>query len=208
MLLGNLRDSWMRPRIEKDIMPISPENFVVAQAPGNEYLVGKDLKELGEMFQVPDYRSALIKLMLTTELRSTIFFKNISSHFWNRMFSSPRSLIASNAASFSEGDMRALKAERAKSTFTKFLSMSELENLMPLEDAVRKITLEPAKKFNLKGRGAVKEGNYADLTIFSFVDADFKKETRIKQVIVNGTVAVKDELATGKLAGRALKRGE
>ena len=68
---------------------------------------------------------------------------------------------------------------------------------MPLPEAVKKITLIPAKKFNLKGRGEIREGYFADLTGF--------KNQEIKFVIVNGKVAVKDGTPGKTLAGRAIR---
>ena len=41
------------------------------------------------------------------------------------------------------------------------------ENALPLIDALRKITLEPAERMNLKNKGRILEGCDADLTIFN-----------------------------------------
>jgi N-acyl-D-aspartate/D-glutamate deacylase len=39
-------------------------------------------------------------------------------------------------------------------------------DLMPMEEAVRKLTSEPAKLFGIKGRGAIAPGMHADLLLF------------------------------------------
>jgi N-acyl-D-aspartate/D-glutamate deacylase len=75
--------------------------------------------------------------------------------------------------------------------------MVEEEKLMPLETAVRKITLEPARKFGLVGRGEIKEGNFADLTCF--------KGGEIRFTIVNGVLAMQDGEFKGTFCGRALR---
>ncbi len=207
-MLANIKDEWLRPKIEKDMAKINPENFVVANTPHHDFLVGRSLKDLSKIYNIPDYRSTLLKLMEVTELKATVFYKNINKNSINLAIKSPRSLIATNAASFVESG-RALKPERAISTFTKFLSMTVPEKIMPLEEAIKKITLEPARKFDLIGRGVIKEGNFADLTLFSLGEqaenVAGRKNAEIKAVVVNGGVVLKDGGTTGRLSGRALR---
>jgi N-acyl-D-amino-acid deacylase len=85
--------------------------------------------------------------------------------------------------------------------------------LMPLEQAVRKITSLPAQREHLVGRGLIKEGFFADITIFD-LDSIIDKATYtqpaqlaegVKYVIVNGQVAFENGKATGAMAGKALK---
>ena len=87
-----------------------------------------------------------------------------------------------------------------------------LLGLFPLETAVHKMTGLTAKNFGLKDRGVLKEGAYADLTLF---DADTVDETAtyaapiapargIEAVIVNGAVVWQDGQATGARPGRVL----
>jgi N-acyl-D-amino-acid deacylase len=84
--------------------------------------------------------------------------------------------------------------------------------LFPLETAVYKMTGLPAAKFRLAGRGILKEGNHADITIFdagTVIDAaDFQRSTEpakgIEVVIVNGEIVWRDGGATGKRPGLLL----
>jgi N-acyl-D-amino-acid deacylase len=208
IMLANIQEEWLLPKIKKEMAPIAGERFVVAQAPGNDFLVGKSLDDLQDMYGVNDGREALLKLMLTTNMRGVALYKNIDGSLIKKALTSKRALISSNAASF--GDVsrgptaalritRQLKSDRTTSTFTKFLKMVEEERLLPLADAIRKITLEPARKFGLVGRGEIKEGNFADLTSF--------KGSEIKFTIVNGKVAMKDGEFAGNFAGKALRHG-
>src|SRR5262245_59828880 len=85
--------------------------------------------------------------------------------------------------------------------------------LFPLETAVYKMTGLPAVKFRLAGRGILKEGNYADITVFdaeSVIDAaDFQRSTEpakgIETVVVNGEIVRRDGRATGKRPGKVLR---
>jgi dihydroorotase/N-acyl-D-amino-acid deacylase len=85
--------------------------------------------------------------------------------------------------------------------------------LLTLEQAVRKITSLPAQREHLVGRGLIKEGFFADVTIFdpdSIIDkATYTQPAQlgegVKYVIVNGQVAFENGKATGAMAGKALK---
>jgi N-acyl-D-amino-acid deacylase len=85
--------------------------------------------------------------------------------------------------------------------------------LLPLEQAIRKITSMPAQREHLAGRGLIKEGFWADITIFD-PDAITDKATYtqpaqlaegVKYVIVNGQIAFENGKLTGAMPGRALK---
>jgi N-acyl-D-amino-acid deacylase len=88
--------------------------------------------------------------------------------------------------------------------------------LMPLEQGVRKITSLPAQREHLVGRGLIKEGFYADITIFdpnNIIDkATYTQPAQlaegVKYVIVNGQVAFENGKPTGAMAGKALKGQE
>ena len=85
--------------------------------------------------------------------------------------------------------------------------------LMPLEQAIRKITSLPAQREHLAARGLVKEGFFADITIFdpnSIADrATYTQPAQqaegVKYVLVNGQIAFVDGKTTGVMAGKALK---
>lgn len=193
---SNIRDSWLQQRIVKDLPKIKPNDFVVAQAINNDALVGQSLSELMESYYIADPGTALLKLMLSTNLKASILYKNINADLIRRGLLHPRSFVSSNAASF--GEKRKMeKPERASQTFTKFLSLIDGEKLMPLKEGIRKITSEPARKFKIRNRGEIKEGNFADLVCF--------RGSEIRFTIINGVVEYKDGAMTGVLAGKPLK---
>ena len=104
---------------------------------------------------------------------------------------------------------------RSFGTFPRFLRLAREHQLMPLEDAVYKLTGLPAQILGLKDRGVVKEGAVADLTVFDpqqvrdqseFTDS-VKKPAGIPYVVVGGVVAIRDGAATGSKTGGALLKG-
>ena len=195
---ANIQEEWLLPKIKKEMEPIEDSRFTVAQAPGNDFLVGKTLRDLKEMYGLQDGREALLKLMVTTKMRGVALYENLNGDLMKKAIVSKRALIASNAPSFSDAASgKQLKSDRTTQTFSRFLEFVERDKLMPLADAIRKITLEPAKKFGLVGRGEIKEGNYADLACF--------KNGEVKFTIVNGKVVMKNGEFPNKFPGKVLR---
>jgi N-acyl-D-amino-acid deacylase len=198
MMLANIREDWLIPKIMKEMEPIDGKRMMIAQAPDNDFLVGKSLAEFQELYGLQDARHALLKLMVTTKMRGVALYENLDRPLLQKALTSPHALIASNAPSFDDRASGAqLKSERTTQTFSRFLELVERDNIMPITDAIRKITLEPARKFGLIGRGEIKEGNFADLACF--------KGGEVKFTIVNGKVAMKDGQFQGVFSGKALR---
>jgi N-acyl-D-amino-acid deacylase len=88
------------------------------------------------------------------------------------------------------------------------------ENLLTVEEAVRKMTSLPARAMGLDGKGVLRPGLDADLVVFQpeVVEsrATFENPRRhprgIDHVVVNGEFAVRDGETTGALPGRAVTK--
>lgn len=88
------------------------------------------------------------------------------------------------------------------------------EKVLPLADAIRSASGLPADILQLKDRGYLRPGAFADVVVFdpeSFADAatfesPHQYSRGLKFVFVNGVPAIYDGHATGALAGRALRR--
>jgi N-acyl-D-amino-acid deacylase len=89
------------------------------------------------------------------------------------------------------------------------------ERLIPLEQAIYKMTGGPAQALNLRDRGLLKEGYRADIAIFD--PNDFRDEATYANphryptgtrtaVIVNGTIVVENAAHTGATPGMVLRR--
>jgi N-acyl-D-amino-acid deacylase len=86
------------------------------------------------------------------------------------------------------------------------------EHLLPLEQGIRKMTSLPAQREHLVDRGLLKEGYFADITIFdpaTILDrATYERPAQlsegIKYVFVNGQLEYEDGHLTGMKAGAVL----
>jgi N-acyl-D-amino-acid deacylase len=84
--------------------------------------------------------------------------------------------------------------------------------LLPLEEALRKMTSLPAKRFGLKDRGVLRAGAFADIAVFDAAaildQASFAEPKRaargIEFVFVNGACVWRSGAPTGARPGRAL----
>jgi dihydroorotase/N-acyl-D-amino-acid deacylase len=87
------------------------------------------------------------------------------------------------------------------------------EHLLPLEQAIRKMTSLPAQRERLRERGLLKEGYFADITVFDPANINdvgtYSKPSQVSQgvkyVFVNGKLEFENGKLTGLTAGRALR---
>ncbi|MGW5056459.1 N-acyl-D-amino-acid deacylase family protein [Streptomyces sp. NPDC004096] len=96
--------------------------------------------------------------------------------------------------------------------------------LVPLEQAVKMLTDDPARLFGLRERGRVREGFHADLVLLDPEHVDAGQATLVhdlpgesprldseaigvRAVWVNGVVAIRDDEVTGAVPGRVLRSG-
>jgi len=89
------------------------------------------------------------------------------------------------------------------------------EKVLSLAEAVHHMTGSPARRLGLRQRGLIREGYFADITVFdpgTVIDrATYANPKQfpigITHVLVNGRLVVDDERVCGALAGRVLRKG-
>lgn len=87
------------------------------------------------------------------------------------------------------------------------------ENVLTLEEAIRRMTSLPAQKFHLTDRGLLREGMAADIVIFdpqkvqdrATFDKPHAYSTGFAYVLVNGRITVNNGTHTGERAGKPLR---
>ncbi len=138
-------------------------------------------------------------------------YHSISEQDMRRILAHPATMIGSDGL---PNDPR--PHPRLWGTFPRVLGrFSREEKLMPLAQAVFKMTGMPAQRFGLAQRGLIREGFAADLVLFdpgkiidtaTFTDP-VRTATGIVGVWVNGILSYNSAGATGSRAGRFLPRG-
>ena len=153
-------------------------------------------------------------LVIDAELRggANAIFHVLDEGDVRRILSHPHAIVASDGRLSQPGDGH--PHPRAYGTFPRVLGRYvREERLMPLEDAVRRMTAAPAARLGLADRGVLREGAFADVTVFdptTVADrATFAEPHQypagIPYVIVNGRVAVDGGRFTDARAGRVLR---
>jgi len=103
---------------------------------------------------------------------------------------------------------------RLAGTFPKHFRLVRERNLFPIEKAIYRATGMPAETAKLDGIGYLKEGYAADICIIDWdnlkENSDFmhpyRRNEGLDYVIVNGQIAVKNNIATGVKAGKLLRK--
>ena len=120
---------------------------------------------------------------------------------------------AGAALNFGQLDQTGLPHPRSYGNAVRVISRYVRDRkVLTLEDGIRKQTSWPATRMRLANRGAVKEGNWADVTIFDLATLDDRATydnplvapTGIRYVLVNGAVTLEDGQHTQARAGRVL----
>jgi N-acyl-D-amino-acid deacylase len=87
------------------------------------------------------------------------------------------------------------------------------EKVITLQEAIRKLTAQPAANLSLKSRGRLTPGYFADVVMFdpaiiqdhATFDKPQQLATGVQDVWVNGIRALKDGSATGAPSGRFVR---
>jgi N-acyl-D-amino-acid deacylase len=177
-------------------------------------LTGKTLTEAAKL-RNEDPVDTIMNLVLEDRSRvGTVYFM-MSEENLRKQIRLPWLSFGSDAASMSPEPpfTKSSAHPRAYGNFARLLGKYVRdEKVIPLEEAVRKLTGLPATNLELEGRGFIREGMFADIAVFdpaTIADrATFEKPHQfaigMKHVFVNGGHVLKDGEHTGAKPGRAL----
>lgn len=227
--LSRLRDNSMRERLKREISADTNvwENIYLGSGGAEGVLVssvgssplekwqGKRLSEIaGAREQKP--LDALLDLILADRGQTgAIYFMMSEEDLRAAVRSSFVSFCTDSSARATDGPLSGSKAHpRGWGSYPRILSRYvREERLLTLEEAVRKMTGLPASRVGLKDRGLLREGMFADITVFDPEGvrdrATFEEPNQyaegIRYVLVNGQVSVDEGARTPALAGRPLR---
>ena len=174
----------------------------------NKHLEGKSLSEISRM-RGTDVVEALFELVLEESNAVGLVSFSMSEEDVRTIMGSPIQMFCT------DGIVLGKPHPRAYGSFPRVLGRYVRDGVLGLEEAIRKMTSLPAERFSFKGRGVLKPGAHADLTIFNpdtVIDTGtYKNPIRfpegIEYVIVNGKVTMDRGMQTGERAGMVLRSG-
>ncbi len=213
-MLDRLRDSATRGRAYAEMtedrsFAMWGDTIVTSvKTEGNKHLEGRSLAEIAEMRGV-DIVEALFELVLEERNAVGMVSFSMSEEDVRIIMGSPIQMFCT------DGIVLGKPHPRAYGSFPRVLGRYVREGVLSLEEAVRKMTSLPAERFGLQGRGILKPGAHADITILNpetVIDTGTYEDPirfpeGIEYVIVNGRVTVDSGAHTGERAGMVLRKG-
>ena len=228
-MVARLQDGETRKRLKREISVDSRtwENIYLGSGGPNGILIGsvtnRDLeswqgKRLSEIAaaQNKDPLDALFDFIIADHGQTGAIFFMMSEDDMKAALKSPLvSICTDSGARATDGPLAGSKSHpRGWGTYPRILGKYVRdERLMPLELAIHKMTGLPAANVGLRQRGLIRQGYFADITIFdpkTVIDrATFDEPNQypvgINYVIVNGQIEVDNGKRTAANAGRPLR---
>ncbi|UCG78474.1 MAG: D-aminoacylase [Nitrospirota bacterium] len=168
----------------------------------NRWMEGEDLLSISGRVKKSPW-DAVLDLLVEENLRVGAIYMSMSEDNLRKFLSHPKCMIGSDSAvrNYSGITAKGKPHPRGFGSMPRFLGKYVRdEALMGLEEGIRRITSFPAETFGLAGRGMIKEGYYADITVFdqkTVIDKatykePFSRPEGIHHVIINGKISVFD----------------
>jgi N-acyl-D-amino-acid deacylase len=159
---------------------------------------------------------AMIDLVIEDHHRVDTAYVVMSEANIERNLRWPHTMLGSDAGSIApeEPFTQFNPHPRAYGNFARFLGRYVRDRqLMPLEEAIRRLTSLPADSIAIRERGRLQTGYYADIVVFdpaTIIDhATFAEphqySTGVRDVFVNGVQVLRDGEHTGATPGRVVR---
>ena len=179
------------------------------------YLTGKTLAQVAAMRGTPPEETAM-DLVIQDDSRVDCVFFTMSEENVRKQVQLPWVSFGSDGSSdATEGVfLNSNPHPRTYGNFARLLGKYVRdEHLVPLQEAIRRLTSLPASNLRIQRRGSLTPGNFADVVIFNphtiRDNATFEKPhqyaTGMVHVFVNGTQVLKDGEHTGAKPGRFVR---
>lgn len=196
---------------------VPPENILLVgfRDEAMRRYIGKTLKDVADERGIPAAQ-AVTDLIYEDDSRIQVVYFSMSKENIRKKIALPYMSICSDAGSYTnEGVFLEQSTHpRAYGSFARLLAhFVRDEKVIPLEDAIYKLSTLPATNLKLKKRGALKEGYFADVVVFDAKTiqdhATFQEPhqyaTGMQHVFVNGEQVLKDGEHTGATPGRVVR---
>jgi dihydroorotase/N-acyl-D-amino-acid deacylase len=225
-LFDNLASADIRAKIHQEVAHptsewenlcelASPEGVLITnlRKPENQQYIGKRLAEIARM-KNEDYLDAAMDLILSEHSRVETTYFLMSEDNVKLQLRQPWMKIGTDAGGPDPDSVRALVHPRTFGNYPRILGLYVRdEKVIPLEDAVRKMTSAVATRLSIHDRGLLKPGMYADVVVFdpaTIADRATYEQPKqlsvgVRDVWVNGVQVLRDGKHTGATPGRALR---
>jgi len=221
-----LKDPAIRNRIKKEMKKGSPgwwniveatgswKNIVIASMPegGEKRYEGMSIAAIARELRKSPEDTAMDLVGSFTNRISTLYFM-MSEDDVKTAMKYPWVSVGSDAPAGSVETAKGKDHPRAYGNFPRIIARYVRESkVLALENAIRRMTSQPAGKLNIAGRGLLKESNFADIVIFDYEKIEdtatyenpHQYPKGIPYVLVNGQLVVDRGEHTGATPGRVV----
>jgi len=225
-LFANLDNTAIRQRIKAEIMTgkvnyenlclqSGPENVLILglNKPENQKYVGQRLTEIAAAMNKHWVDTAMDLVLSERQRIGTVYFM-MSEENVQRQLRLPWIKIGTDAGGPNPDGATGRVHPRSYGTYTRILGKYVRdEKVLPLEDAIRKVTSAVATRLSLRDRGLLREGMAADLVLFNegtvaeraTYENPHQVSAGIEHVFVNGVEVWAGGKHTGAKPGKALR---
>ncbi len=226
--LARLKDPELRARVVHEMtspdvdwdntyLQVGPENILLLgfKTEALKPLIGKRLNEVAKERGMHPAETA-IDLVIEDDSRVDVSYFGMSEENVRKKVARPWVSFGSDEeASATEGVfLLSNNHPRAFGTFARVLGKySRDEGIIPLREAIRRMTSLPATNIQIRDRGQLTEGYFADVVVFdpetisdhaTFPDPH-QYATGVEQVFVNGVQVIQNGEHTGATPGRVVR---
>jgi N-acyl-D-aspartate/D-glutamate deacylase len=225
---ARLRDPEIRTRVEEEMAAETDdwENMFLLAGPENirllafknerlRALTGMTLAEVAAERQISAAQAAM-DLVVEDGTRVAAAYFTMSEENVRRELTLPWvSFCSDSPAPAAEGVFLEWSTHpRAYGSFARLLgTYVRDEQLIPLEEAIRRLTSLPAENMAIADRGLLAPGRFADVVMFdpdavqdhATYDDPHRYATGVMHAAVNGTLVLRDGEHTGALPGRVVR---
>lgn len=224
-----LRDPAIRERVQREMTTRTDqwENLMLAAGspdkvllvafknPALKPLTGQTLAQVAQLRGKPPAETAMDLVIEDGSRVGTVYFL-MSEENVKKQVALPWVAFDSDESSQApEGAfLKSNPHPRAYGNFARLLAKYVRdEKVIPLEEAVRRLTLFPAENLKIKERGALRAGWFADIVVFNpakiqdhaTYDKPHQYATGMVHVFVNGVSVLQDGEHTGAKPGRVVR---
>lgn len=189
---------------------------VIAQFKPDPRLNGKSVPEAARLLRGGDSVADQVETILDLEARggASAVYHNMNAEDQMKFMVHPLTMIASDGGPRIFGE--AVPHPRSYGNNARVLGrFVREEKALSLEEAIRRMTSLPATTFDIKDRGALKVGAWADVVVFdpahvrdlSTMDDPHHYAEGFSAVIVNGVPEILDGAMTLERSGAAVRKG-
>ncbi len=195
----------------------SPQNILLVGFKSGRLkpLTGKTLAAVSEMRGTPPEETVMDLILEDRSRIGTVYFTQSEDNLRKKIALPWVSFCSDSGSLATEGVfLESSVHPRAYGSFARLLARYvREEGIIPLEEAIRKLTALPASNLRIRKRGMLRQGYFADVVVFDPAKiqdhATFEKphqySTGVLHVFVNGIQVLKNGEHTGETPGRVVR---